>query len=204
MKISFAFCLMFLIISFFSCNGQNKKMPSSDCIALNNQGNDYLTKFTCGDKKALLKAIDLLKQAINCDTSYLVAYRNLTIAYDWNHDYMKELTVFRKLLILSHNYPEIITEKAKVFEKLNMLDSARRNYQLARQRLSDSLHIHPSNARFVSDFLLVLALTDGQDAALKELNRRITICPELKPKLISEYYFYQNFDKRAYLYDLMQ
>lgn len=204
MKISFAFCLLYLTISFCSCNGQQMKAPPSECIELNNKGTEYIMNYTKGEKNELLKAIDLFNQAISCDPTYLLAYRNLANAYDYDQDYKKELTVYNKALILPNTSPSIITEKAEVFEKMSMLDSANRVYQLARQSFSDSLSIHPNDLNFIRGFLLVIALTEGKESALKELNRRNMLNPELKSKMFSDYYFYQYFDKRAYLYHLAQ
>jgi tetratricopeptide (TPR) repeat protein len=204
MKISFAFCLIYLTISFSSCNGQQMKVPPSECIELNNKGTEYMMNYTKGEKSGLLKAIDFFNQAVNCEPTYLLAYRNLANAYDRNQDYKKELAIYNKALILSNNHPSIIIQKAEVFEKMNMLDSSKRVYQLARQSFSDSLSIHPHDVNFIGGFILVIALTEGKEAALKELDRRITLNPELKSKMNTDYYFYQNFDKRAYLYQLAQ
>ena len=155
-------------------------------------------------KNGLLKAIDLFNQAINCDPAFLLAHINLANAYDHNQEYKKELTVYNKALILSNNDPSIITRKAEVFEKMNMLDSAKKVYKLARQNFTDSLSIHPNDVNFIGGFIMVIALTEGKESALKELDRRIALNPELKSKMISDYYFYQYFDKRAYLYHLSQ
>ncbi|WP_439698117.1 hypothetical protein ACFGVS_07625 [Mucilaginibacter sp. AW1-7] len=163
-----------------------------------------MMNYPMNGKNGLLRAIDLFTQAINCDSTYLLAYINLANAYDRNHDYKKELTIYNKALMLSKNYPSIITTKAEVFEKMGMLDSAKKVYQLARQSFTDSLAIHPNDANFIGGFILVMPLTEGKESALKELDRRITLNPELKSKMYTDYYFYQYFDKRAYLYHLTQ
>jgi len=162
MKTPFAFCLICLAISFCSCNGQQMKVPPSECIELNNKGSEYMMNYPTGGKNGLLKAIDLFNQAISCDSTFLLAYENLAHAYDHNQDYKKELSIYNRVLILSSHYPSIITEKAEVFEKMNKLDSAKLGYQLARQSFTDSLSIHPNNLNFIRGLLLVIALTEGK------------------------------------------
>jgi tetratricopeptide (TPR) repeat protein len=180
------------------------KVPPAECVELNNKGTEYMMNYTKGENSGVLKAIDFFHQAINCDPKYLLAYINLANAYDRNQDYKKELAVYNKALILSNNHPSIIIQKAEVLEKMSMLDSSKRVYQLARQSFSDSLSIHPHDVNFISGFILVIALTEGKEAALKELDKRISLNPELKLKMNTDYYFYQHFDKRAYLYHLTQ
>ncbi|BAU53026.1 hypothetical protein MgSA37_01193 [Mucilaginibacter gotjawali] len=178
------------------------KIPSKACIELNNKGTEYMMNYPMNGKDGLLKAIDFFNQAIDCEPSFLLAYENLAHAYGRNQDYKKELSAYNKALTLSNNDPSIITEKAEVFEKMSMLDSAKRDYQFARQSFGDSLSNHPDDANLVSGFVLVIALTEGKDAAIKELNAQLKMHRSLSSKLSYEYAFYKDFDRHAYIYGL--
>ncbi|WP_345331217.1 hypothetical protein [Mucilaginibacter defluvii] len=50
----------------------------------------------------------------------------------------------------------------------------------------------------------MLALTRGKEAALKELDARISTNPAISSGLASERYFYQNFKKQSYIYNLSE
>jgi tetratricopeptide (TPR) repeat protein len=187
--------------------GQNHSngvtIPSKECIELNNKGVDYLMKFPRSEKD-IDTAINFFNQAIKCNATYLTAYINLSNAYDSNKNYSKELAVYDKALILCSNRLVLLTNKAVIFEKMNLPDSANKIYQLARRGFTDSLTIHPTNINFINGFIQLIALTEGKEAALKELDRQTSLHPELKPKMASEYFFYQNFDKKAFIYHLTQ
>lgn len=202
MKNSFTFCLVYLTFSVYSCHGQLNKMPPPECIELNNRGNSYMMNATEDQKSGISKAIQLFTEAIRCDSTYLIAYINLAQAYDRNLDYKKELRINNRILELSHNDPSIIMEKAEIFEKMGVMDSANKFYKLAKQSFIDSLSIHPNNKNYLSGLILEIALTEGKVLALKELNKYTTQNPALKSDADRD--FFENFDKRSYLFHSSQ
>lgn len=180
------------------------KIPSSECIELNNKGTSFMMNVTENEKGGVLKAISFFKKAIDCDSTYLLAYINLANAYDRNREYKEELNISKKILTLSRNNPSMITLRAEAFEKMNLLDSAKRLYQLAKHNFRDSLITHPGDVNFIHGFVLGVALTEGKESALSELNRQIKLNPKLQSDLITDFYFFEDFDKKSYLYHLAQ
>ena len=198
------FVLLSFTLSYCSCTGQQLPSVSSECIAINNKGTESLLKYQAGQKAELLKAIIFYKDAIKCEPKYILAYTSLALAYDYKKDYKEELNTYNKLQLFCGDDPVILTEKGVVFEKLKQVDSAKILYQVASQKFKKKLTIQPNNTNALSGLLLILALNEGKESALRELDKRIVLNPEIASKMASEYYFYKNFDKSAYIYHLSQ
>lgn len=150
----------------------------------------------------LNKAINLFEQAIKCDSTYAIAYANLANALDHKHSYGDELKISNKLLILLNNDPSILMTRGMLFEKMNSIDSARKAYYLASTGYGKKLAKHPENVNLIKEIILLKALTDGNDEAMKQLNVEIKMHPNLSSQLTGEYEFYKNFDKHAFIYGL--
>jgi tetratricopeptide (TPR) repeat protein len=198
----FTFCFIWLSIVIYSCHGQEKNLPPSDCIELNNKGTDYLMRYHGEKDLRLDSAISFLKQALVCDSTYLKAYMNIALAYDYKQDYNEELITYNKILLLTKNYPTIMVEKGIVLEKMHKLDSAVKTYKLAGIAFNKQLLTHPKNLNLIGGSILLLALTEGKESALKELDKQVSANPELASKMASDYFFYQNFNKNAFMYHL--
>ncbi|WP_345331216.1 hypothetical protein [Mucilaginibacter defluvii] len=118
-----------------SCNENPSNKLNPDCININTKGTEYLTNYQNGDTLALDKAIYFYEKAIKCDSTYLLGYRNLALAYDYKKSYKEELNVFQKVSYLTNNAPAILVEKAIVFEKLGLTGSANYTYKAAQSNL---------------------------------------------------------------------
>ncbi len=178
------------------------KIPPKECIKLNNDGVKHLMNYSMDEKDELNKAVDLFKQAINCDSTYLTAYENLSNAYNQGNNNSEEMIILNKILILTKNAPTTLVSKGVLFEKMNHLDSAKEIYILAKQGFEKRLKKHPDNIGLIEGMILLKAITDGKDEAIKEVDQQIKLHPELSSKLSFEYEIYEHFERHAYIYNL--
>lgn len=204
-------CMKYINIIFLSyllaccsCKESSSNKLNPECININNEGTEYIVSYQMGDTSALDKAVYYYEKAVQCDSTYLLGYRNLALAYDYKRAYKKELQVFNKMASLVNNASATLIDKAIVFEKLGLTDSAKYNYQLAQVMLKMGLTKQPRNVNLIRDYLLILALTKGGKAAINELDARVLLNPKISSELASERYIYQNFDKQQYIYDLTE
>jgi tetratricopeptide (TPR) repeat protein len=192
----------FIVIHVFpSCKGQPSiPLPPKDCIELNNQGVDYLVGKRALDEHALVKAIELLKQAIKCDTTYITAYMSIAIAYDRAKNYNQELESYNRILVLFKNYPWIMLEKAMLFERMGKIDSAKNVYNLSGIEIEQRLSKRPANINLIKALVQLKALTLGKDAAIEEINKEEELHPKLSSDLEFERSFYSDFDHHSYVF----
>lgn len=191
-----------LINSCTSNQSSGAWIPSKDCIKLNNQGAEYLMNYPIEGETGLNKAINFFEQAIKCDSTYVNAYMNLENALDHQRSYDDELKISNKLLIITNNDPSILVTRGMLFEKMNNLDSAKNAYYLAKIGYEKKYNKHPENVNLIKEIILLKALTDGKEEAIKQLDVQIKIHPNLASKLSGEYDFYKDFDKHAFIYGL--
>jgi hypothetical protein len=90
------FSIALILTTIGSCKSQNGKHPA-ECIALNNEGVKYLMNYPMNGENGLDTAIDLFKQAINCDSTNVIFYNSLANAYDQKHDYNDEMITLNKI-----------------------------------------------------------------------------------------------------------
>lgn len=198
-------CLLLFVTEINACvhthsNGVN--VPSKECIELNNRGVEYLMKFPPNGEKDINEAINLFNQAVICDPTYAIGYTNLANAYGRKHSYNEEIMALNKVLTLTNNDATTLLEKGKVFEMTNNIDSAKKLYYLAKIGFEKRLVKHPGNADIIKELILLKALTDGKDQAIKELDEQIKLHPELREKLSGEYEYYKIFNRHAFIYNL--
>ena len=202
-KTVFSLLLSFIILNSCIMNHSNKVIiPPTECIKLNNSGVEYLMNYPMNGEKGLNKSIDLFKQAIQCDSTYLNAYIGLANAYGQKKSYKEEMLAYNKLLVLANNDPSLLTQKGVLFERMNKIDSAKKIYYLTKIGFENRLAKTPGNPNLISGMVFLTALIDGKNAAIKELNEQIKAHPELSPKLAYEYEYYKYFDRHAYVYGL--
>lgn len=152
--------------------------------------------------KGLNTAIDLFKQAIQYDSTYSTAYINLSTAYDHKGSYKDEMIISNKLLLLTNNAPATLILRGILFEKMNNIDSAKKIYYLAKLENEKKLVTHPDDVHLIEQLIELNALTEGKDAAIKELNAQVKMHPSLSSKLSYEYDFYKDFDRHAFIFGL--
>ena len=192
--------LFLLCLSIISCGQKHNaalRIPSKECIQMNDEGVKYLMKPSWEGKAVVDSAITFFRQAINCDTNYLIAYINLANAYDQKFDYKTELSVYRKLLSLSGNSAEFLVREATIYERINEIDSAKEAYLRAKAAYKQKLAVSPNDIDAIKGLIYLKALTVNKDSAITELNKQAKIHPDLSSKLNEELYFYENFDRKS-------
>lgn len=196
-------CTLLLSVSVVnSCTGNhanNANMPSAECIKLNNAGFDSLINYPMNSEKGLDHAIDLLKLAIKCDSTYPNPYINLVNAYDQKGNYNEEMINLNKVLLLTNNDPSFLTIKGMLFERMKNIDSAKKTYSLAQKRFTNILVKQPKDINAIEGIVRLKGITDGKDSAIKELDEQIKKNPDLSSKLFIEYEFYEHFDRENYI-----
>lgn len=194
--------LLFGFTTISSCtnNHSNKMGPSRECIKLNDDGTQLLLNYRGDNKDELDKAINLFKQAINCDTTYSIAYVNLANAYDHEGSYKEEMACLNRLLVLNNDDPTILVLKGMLFERMNQIDSAKQIYSLTKTAYEKRIAKTPNDINLIKGKIELKALTDGKSEAIKELREQIKTHPNLSSKLTEEYYFYEHFDRHAHIY----
>jgi tetratricopeptide (TPR) repeat protein len=191
--------ILFLCLSISSCGqrvSKNEK-PPKECIRLNDEGVKYLMKPPIGGMNQADTAISFFKEAIHCDSNYVTAFIGLAGAYERKHDFKSEMLAYNKLLALTNNYPGFIVQKAILFEKLNEVDSAKKNYAIAAAGYSKKLSISANDIDAIKGLIGIKALTVGKDEAISELNKQIKIHPDIAAKLNDERFFYESFDRKT-------
>lgn len=177
-------------------------MPSAECIALNDKGVDSLENYQRNRKNGLDEAINLFKQSIDCDSTYLPAYRNLISAYDFKKSYDEEMVTYNKMLTLRKNDPIILMYKAMFLERTNQVDSAKQAYILSKKAYQEGLIKNPGNVGYIRGMLALEAVMDGKERAVKDLEQELKIHPELSDQLSSEQEFLKYFDRHTFVYGI--
>ncbi len=189
---------VFLCIAIVSCGQTGSKKPrySQECIDLNNDGFKYMMKPSVGDYGAIDTAIVFFQQAIHCDANYPIPYGNLANAYDQKHEYKAAILIYDKLLLLTNNSPDLIVQKAELFEKNNQIDSAKKTYSTAFAVYNKKLSTLPNDLDAIKGLIYLKALTINSDTAMNELNRQIKNHPDLATKLSYDRFLYEHFDRQ--------
>ena len=193
--------IVLILITIHSCS-QNKINHPPECIKLNNEGVSYLMNYPMNGEKGLNKAIDLFKQAINCDSTNTVFYTSLATAYEKKHNYNGEMMMLDKSLKLTANNPDLLLEKGMLFEVKGNFDSAKIIYHLTQVEYEKRLNKQPDEIGLIKGFILLKGVIGGKEAAIKELDKQIKIHPKFSLELSKEYSFYQYFNRHNFVFRL--
>ncbi|MFZ6008855.1 MAG: tetratricopeptide repeat protein [Bacteroidota bacterium] len=173
--------LFFLLVIFsaeISC-GQKKQEQqdavkakvSKECRSLNDSATKKINSFyTTNLNEQLDSAMFLLKKATECDTSYFLAYSNLTTVLALKGEYDSAIKVVNILLRLTKNDPEIVVYKGMLYEKQNKKESAQKEYNLANKLYDDRLAQYPDSLEIVGSKMFLKAYLEGKEKALSELD----------------------------------
>lgn len=173
--------LFIFIVIISSCTGRSiskYNLPPKECIALNDNGfthiQDYLERHS---DKQLDMAANLLKEAIKCDSTYFIAYKNLADVYGYMKNYNAEISIYDKLIILSNESPLMVYGKASLYLKLNKPDSAKITYVSAESVYNTKLKKDPGNVNMIISKIILKAFSDSKEEAMKELREQIKMHP---------------------------
>ncbi len=185
--------LMLAMLS--ACTNSRKGNVAKECIALNDKGVSYLVNPTFGEKGTLDKAINLFKEAIECDSNYLIAYINIANAYGQKHDFPEVMKAYNFILKHSNNSPVFVVQKAILFERINQTDSAKNYYNIAMNLYSKQLLKNPNNVGVIKEVISLKAYMGGKDDAIKEIDKQIMLHPNLERELSIDYELYKYFNR---------
>jgi tetratricopeptide (TPR) repeat protein len=176
--------VVFLSINALAQNLGKKAPVKKECILLNDSAFRYITNYMMkNDKKDLDTALYLLKETIRCDSSYFIAYLNMSSVYDYMGNYKEQLQVVNKLFILSNNDPIFLTSKAEILKKDSQPELSKITYNKADSIYSVILKNNPKNVNLIVYYIYLKEKESGADAAQKELDRQIKLNPELAVSL---------------------
>jgi tetratricopeptide (TPR) repeat protein len=193
-----AFTLLLILVVINSCS---QKLPPKKAINLNNMGVKCLMEFPTNDK-TLDSAIIFFNQALQLDSTYVIAYMNLTTAYNRKHNYKNEMLILNKVIGLHYGSPQVILTKGMLFERMNNVDSAKQCYQTADIKLQKKLIKNPNDVGLIEELIFLKAIANGKDAAIAETNEQIKKHPDLTSKLTGQYSFYKYFDRHNTIFGL--
>jgi hypothetical protein len=120
--------------------------------------------------------------------------------YECMRNYHAEMDIVNKLFPLEKNDPAILIQKGILFEKMNRIDSAKTTYFLANKIYREKLAGDPGNIDLISDIILLKAIADGKDAAIKERDEEMQKYPQLASKLNAQTYYLEDFDRNSFLH----
>jgi predicted Zn-dependent protease len=96
------------------------------------------------------------------------------------------MNVFNRLLSLEKDNPLFLTQKGILYRKENKLDSAKKVFAMAMVLYQEKQKKSPEDVNTIVSEIMLIDLSDGRKAALKELQRQIAQRPQLKSELISK------------------
>ncbi len=210
MKIIYFYsALVSFLLTTTACNTQNNKYVNStkksnviakQCVALNDSAVSLLNKYYFeGTNQAELDVIlDLLNQAIACDTNYFLAYNNKVTVLNLKGEYQKVVNLLDKMLEFSNNDPQLIFLKGIAYEKLNAYNAAKTTYVQAAVEYEKRLKLYPDSLEIIADKLFFTAFTKGKDEALSELNKYILKYPD-KTMLKDYQPMFENFNRDDFM-----
>ena len=200
--IVFITLITIITISCESCKSGSYKGPSKECIKFNDDGINILSSYPNMGKNSLDTAIYLFKKALGCDSNNVIFYINLATAYDKKHSYELEMNVLNKTLTLTANDPAILLQKGMLFERVGRPNDAGKIYKSARSAYAQRLAKRPLDLKLIKGMILLKAVAESKDEAVKEINRQIVEHPELSSALSDELLFFNYFNRHAFVFGL--
>ena len=190
MKMNYFYrALVALLLTTTACNTQNNKdvitteksnIVAEQCVVLHDSAMSLLNKYYFEDTNPtkLDLILDLLNQAIACDTNYFLAYNDKVTVLSIKGEYMKVVSLLNKMLEFSGNDPQLIFLKGIAYEKLNNYSAAETAYKKAAIEYEKRLNLYPDSIEMILDKLFFIAFTKGKGEALSELNKYILKYPD--------------------------
>jgi tetratricopeptide (TPR) repeat protein len=184
----------------FGCSSKESRSQARNCIALNNAAIDSIQAYNLGrpDKLLLTRALELLNKAIQCDSTYQLAYQNKLTVLIQLGKHSEALGLVEELERFLPEDPNIFTAKGLMYERMKKTDSANIWYDHAFKLCDQKLSAYPDSVKFIYDRTYLIAVTSGKESALNEINRYIDLYPDQKT-LLTYREAIRNFDKEKVL-----
>jgi tetratricopeptide (TPR) repeat protein len=185
--------LNIVLISLFASCSSTKKESFQDinprAIELNNQVSKLLQEESLfrgvfPNDSLLHKALNLVDQSIDCDSTYALAYSNKATILCRLGQYKKAIISLEQAAELQPDYAEVIQAQGFIYEKLGQIDLADNKYQEALIAFNNRLEKDPDNVHILTGKTFLLLFTEGKDAALAEINKIIKKYPDNNTPLI--------------------
>lgn len=163
-----------------SCNSQDptKKLKTynPEAVTLNNIAMDVFTK-NSGNHDSLLKAIDILNQAIQKDTSYYMAYSNKASLLCSIGDISEAIITLDQIIKINNDLLEIKTLKGYMLEKLGNKNQAIQIYKDVLYQYDLKLNTDKSNVKLMLNRAFLYFFINDDNKAITEYNRISKLYP---------------------------
>ncbi len=123
-------------------------------------------------------SILLVRQAIQCDSTFFAAHANLISFLSLKGEYDEAIQVVDKLLSWSGNVPGTIVLKGAILEKQGKTQLAEEQYNLAYQIYSQQLANDPDNLDIIGQKMYLTAYIEGKETAIHEIDQYIIKYPD--------------------------
>jgi len=186
-KINLFFIALGILVN--GCSGQDqdkaeRDVPPKECIALNDSAGVHLQRFENSvpprnyRDKQLDTALYLLKEAVKCDSTYIIAYVNMADTYHDMNNLNAEMAVINRLILVSKGNTWFIFRKALLYKTENKIDSGKSTFAILTKQFDEQLKKDPENVRAIVNKIWIKAYSDGKDAGLKARDEEIKQHPE--------------------------
>ena len=150
------------------CARQSKPQTNEDCKKLNSRGVDSLLWYGATKKKSALNAaLNLLNEAIKCDSNLRIAKINKISVLGELGQYHDALQMID--LILVDKDSSLLILKSAYYEKLNERELSIKTYKIAYSYFSSQLKKHPENVNAIYCKLLTQSKVFGKDSITSEI-----------------------------------
>lgn len=204
--------LYIILLLVISCVDRNKKpdhtesiftyKPDSIALKLNNKAVLLIgdAAHTYDTLKNVLydSAITYLNQAIEIDSSYLLAYTNKAQALQRKGSLMEALEVLNRVEIIKPDFVDVIVGQGFILEKLGQMESADQKYKQALKAYEKRLADDPQNDKVQSDIAFLYIFLEDRNAALDEIRDLILENPESEQLKMMEGLI-KDFDRKKFI-----
>lgn len=177
--------------------------PSKDCLEYGDKAMQslYVNLSQNEDSTHLYKTLALFDKAIKCNSSNLNILQGKFTALYLLGRYPESINVLNEIYIKSSKSDsKVLTFIGLVYEKMNLMDSARITYERALVDNKRQLSRHPQDSiQLFCDELFILAAFKGKDYSIKKLEDYMVRNPD-DPMLETMKEYLRDFDKNRLLY----
>lgn len=195
-----------LILFFVKCSTESsKKEIKSKAIELNDRAmiiySEAIFKPLDVSRDELNKANNLLKQAIEIDENFVLAYINRANVLIKLKEYEEAINLLQRASELKENFAEVISMQGFLYEKIGNLDSANKKYQQAIEAYNKRIADNSNNIEDKVSRSFMLIFIEDKNTALEEIKKLSEEYPE-NPLVREMEQTIRNFNREAYIKDL--
>ena len=174
--------ILFPVSIILSCSGQdtsNGKNGGVDSLAItyNNLGVKFLARSSqLGENSSLLldSAIYFFDKGLELDKNFTTLYINKSQVLRKKLKFKEVIQMLDIVLTIDPKYPEVLMGKGLLFEKLNNIEEATKNYLKAKEIFLEQSKSNPKNITVKFNSIFLLYFIEGKEQALKEIDKLST------------------------------